>query len=1122
LEKFLQSISFPLKSFIIKFFLIISEFKKSNNKFFFLINFRQNKLHSLKEPVKNYFEQLIYISTTNLLNSTTSQIILPKKQKKNFLFISLFDLDFINNLILDLESIENVNQFNNYDFYELSYNNNFVLKSMLFNYSLFQTRIITNENTLFDNFFVNLMDFNLKEHEFLLYEYFILNYSNFFIMSDYNTQIIHSKDTLSLRNFFSISYYNFFRIQQDCNLFFNPVNILDDFRGFSTIIQLNNNILTQNIENYMLNLQKLVLNEITYFFDTKIHYLNNNYTSIYSYIVLNYKNQKNLNSLSLFEQNNLMFGSTSFNLFFSKLKKSKQIFYSMNYLAILIIFLGISFFSFNFIFFDFLFFIVLIIFFFFFFLLNRFFIMYEIYLFGYTNIYLKKTKLIYEKLYLSDYKITQYDDIYYYQQKYIMQRDLEHRNISNLISELDFNMNFESTFLDPSVNFFDKNLSELLFLNYYEILYDFESDWKDNDLEDLEILEMDRIELYHGYPLESFISRVTQKNLSNRLITALNAEDLLELYEELDDILDRQDSLEGDYDMLFDKDINEMEDFLDDLSEFFENVDSQDYETFSLYCLSSLYFSEKEEKQGNVALDTDSILNFDIPDDMSENIEDEFIDSDDDNFSSINDIFIQTQKKIQKKIFQTIYYELVQEKEFLITKYNLQFLSKNSKLEQNQLITLQKLLQRGCIPLWLFNMNMFYNEVKSRVFLWYQQLYATKKIYNNYTLALLNLEQFYTDQHISFLKYPNYIQFYLDIIEFFPGFLLFNEDNFFYHYLYERSRRNFSSSELAYTDIISNYSLTTSFMDDQSIVDVLEYTNFNILMNNKENIPIQLDFFNQNIVIVTQLLNTLNSNLYLLFCNNVNFNDSIFKNQILMFQHFIEYSILQIEQSKTLKIQISTLFDVIKFAKFNTLYDLEFFFYQYFNKYFKISRWQESPLLTINLINYYINKYSLYNVKLPTNINELQKFLVKLQQFEIFIGLESFESNHYLENQEMTYERSYNIPYNVFDKEYLEYEELDSYFLTEFFFDEKLQNQFFYNNIIYIERQLFIDDEIIDGDITKLPPYLPYTAFNTITSTIELKIPTLQQNKYIFPNYMYTTLYTEIADDIFDFDGFFL
>ncbi len=1122
LEKFLQAITFPLKRIITNFLFIISEFKKSNNKVFFFINILQNKEISFALQRKDSIENLIIFSTNTLINSFSEKKLLLPYKKKIFSFLPLFNVEFLNNIILDLETIENHNSGNNFDFYQTTLQSNFLFNSMLFNYSLFQNRIVTNENMLFDNFFNGLINKNLKNQELYLYEYFILNYSQFFIFSNYNTQIIHSRDNMSVRNFFSIYYYDYFKTQQNLYLLFNPVNILDDFRGFSTIIQLNNNILTQNIENYMLNLQKLTFTEIDFFFDTKIQYLNNKYLLLYSLLLSNYKVQNQFNSISLFEQTNLMFVPTISHLFFNKLKIGQKIFYSFYYLLILVICLILITIFFNLSFLDFFFFFFIIFSFVFFFLLNRFLIKYEINLFGYTNLIKKKTKLIYEKLYLSDYLITQYDDIYYYQQKYIMQRDLEHRNVSNLILELDSNMNFDSIFLDLSIQFFDKNLSELLFLNYYEILYDFESDWKDNDQEDLENIEMDRIELYHGYPLESFISRVTQKNLSEHLQKALNADDLIELYEEIDDILDRQDTLEGDYDMLFDKDLNEMEDCLEDLSEFFDNFEDDDYDNFLLYCLSGLYFSEKDEKRLNVALDTDSILNFDIPDDMSENIHDEFMDAEDDNFLSINDIFVKTQNKIQKKIFQTIYYELLAEKEFLLKNYNLQFLTKSLKLEETQLLTLQILLQKGFIPLWILNTNNFYKEVKLRSHLWYQQLFAAKKIYNDYSLALLNLEQFYTDQHVSFLKYPTYIQFYVDFVEIFPSFLLYNEDNFYYHYSYEKFRRNFSSADLAFTDIISNYSLITSFIDDQSIVDVLEYTNFEKLILNKENIPVQLDFFNQNIIIVTQLLNTLNSNLYLLFCNNVNFNDSIFKNQILIFQHFLEYSVLQIEQSKTLKTQFLTLLDVFKFAKFNTLYDLEIFFYHYIIKYFKFNFFQESPLLTINLINYYINKYNLYDLKLPTTITELQKFLIKLQQYEIFVGLESFENNNYIENQEMKYQRSYNIPINVFDKEYMEYEELDSYFLTEFYLDPAFQNQFFYNNLIYFERQIFIDEEVVDGDITKMPPFLPYTPFNVITATVDLKIPTLQQNKYIFPDYMYNTLYTEIADDTFDFEGFFL
>jgi len=265
LEKFLQAISFPLKRVITHFLLIISEFKKSNNKFFYFIDFAQKKKNFLNQYENEYFEKLLLLSTSNLIESFTDKKLLLWSKKKHFSFLPLFDIQLLNNIILDLETVENQNSGNTFDFYQITFNNNFLCDSMLFNYSLFQNRIITNENMLFDNFFNRLIDKELLDRELSLYEYFILNYSNFFLISNYNTQIIHSRDNMSIRNFFSIYYYDYFKIQQTLQLLFNPINILDDFRGFSTIIQLNNNILTQNIENYILNLQKLTFTEIIFF-----------------------------------------------------------------------------------------------------------------------------------------------------------------------------------------------------------------------------------------------------------------------------------------------------------------------------------------------------------------------------------------------------------------------------------------------------------------------------------------------------------------------------------------------------------------------------------------------------------------------------------------------------------------------------------------------------------------------------------------------------------------------------------------------------------------------------------------------------------------------------------------
>ncbi len=1041
-----------------------------------------------------------------------------KKKNKTY-FISNFNNILLNDIIFDLESVELTVLGNSYDFFDNFYNTFFLVESTLFNYSIFQNRLLTNEINLFDKFFYDLPLKNEKQHELTLYQYFVFFYSQLYLPSEYNLQIIHSRDSMSFFTFFSLYYYDYFKIQQEHLQLFNHIYILDDLRGFNTILQLNNNLVTQNIENYMLNLQKLIYEESHIFYSTKVNYINYKYISLFYFTLLNFNQEKVINSTGLFEQSSLMFSRNYFNIFFKKLPQITKFYYSFFFFFVILIFL----FFINF--YEILFLGIICIFCFVGFILDRFTILFELSLFGYTK--KANSKLFYEKLYLSDYKITQYDDIYYYQQKYILERDFENRKISNLLLEMENNSNFEEILQDVNpAQIFNNNVSELLFLTFYEILYDFECDaWKDLPVDTLKELELDRVEYYHGYPFELFISKSTKLNLTKELQAAANIDDFFDLKYELDSILERADEPEVFYDadLLSDFDLNNIEHSLNDLANFLDDSSSQDLELFELYGLSSQFFSFSQQRLMNHEADSDLVLNHDIPDIETESIEEEFISGENLTMSNAVNYFHSTQKIIQQKIFQVIYFELSDEKDFLIKYYKLDFLRTQKKLTNTEIIKLQKLLQEGSIPFWILNMNNFYKEVKYRVANWYKQLYATKKVYNDFALALLNLEKYYSGYHSFYYEEtPNSWEMFLfvSLVDHIPIIGYFSKKH--YNYRNEKYRRNFFSSNFAYTNIMDNDLLTSNFKDDQSLIDILETVPFSKILESNEDLPIQLDFFHHNIQVMTNMLNTLNSNLYLLFCNNINLNDFVLQNQISIFQHYLEYSIIKVDESKRLKNKIQILFDLFKFAKFNTLYDLDFFFYNYFLKLIKLDIVTPSPILVLNLVNYYINKYKFYSIKLPTNLNELNRFLLQLQQYEILAGTESFDSNTFIENSELSYKRFYNIVYNAFDKEFLEYEEMDAFFLEEFFFNEKYQTQFFYSQLIYFERMLYVDEDVLDGDITKLPPYLTYTEFNNITILSELNVPTLVQQKYLYADYMYTTLYTEISDDSLQFDGFFL
>lgn len=1106
---------------LLKFFFYIRNIFENFNRFL-KINILQNVLTSkdhinqdkVFEP-KTFF---LFLGQTSYFKNENKFFV--KKKKKNF--ISNFNIILLNDIVFDLEIHEILFFENVSDFFENAYNDSFLLNSTLYNYSMFQNRLLSNETILFDNFFFDIPFKDVKKQELLFYQYFVFFYSHLYINSEYNFQIIHSRDNMSFFTFFSIYYYDYFRIHHQNFQLFNPIYLLDDFRGFNTILQLNNNILTQNIEHYMLNLQKLIFEETHIFYNSKINYLNYKYISLFFFTLFKFNQIESINAVSLFEQSSLMFSRNYLNFFFRDFSDKYKYKYSLFFLFGT--FILISFFNvYELIMLSFILFCFILI-----IVINRFFILFETKLFGYTSN--NSNKIFYHKLYLSDYTITQYDDIYYYQQKYTMQRDSESRKLSNLISELELSGDSEDTLFNFNpANILNNNISELLFLNFYEILYDFEAKegWRDVYQDELEIAELDRIEYYHGYPFEVFISHITRKNLAKNLQAAVNLQDFIELHDGLENILDQADDPESFYDFSSDSELDMVENTLNDLSEYSEDFE-MDLTLMHFYSIWSDFFSVNDGRKTYNEGDIDLLLNSDIPDLDTESIEEEFFDPEDNTVTNNTEFFQNIQTNIQHKIFQTIYLELVQEKDFLIKYYNLHFLLKKQKLQSNDIIKLQKLLQQGNIPNWILNMNNFYKEVKYRVYQWYNQLYATKKVYNDFMLAMLNLEHFYGDSHVYFIKEKSYPQLPLINTVIFiknvsPRLFLLRDD-ILYDYDYEYYSREFLSSSFAYTNILSNDMLTSNFKDDQSLIDILESVNFSqlVALAETDSLPVQLDFFHHNMHVVTNMLNTLNSNLYLLYCNNLNLNDFVLHNQILIFQHYLEYSIMKFDQQNDIKTKLFILFDLFKYAKFNTIYDLEFFFYNYILKFFKINYVVSSPLLVLNLVNYYINKYNIYTIKLPSNLFELNKFLNHFQQLEILIGLENFDSNTFIENIPMFYEPFYNSVLNSFDKEFLEYEELDFFFLQEFYTNEKYQTQFFYNHIMYAETFLYDEDEVVDGDITKLPPYIPYTFLNNINLVTEFSIPTTMQQKYLYSDYIFTTLYSEVVDDSFDFEGIFL
>lgn len=419
--------------------------------FFLLVNYKNNSfINPLWIKLKNQI-LLIKINDTNNIKNLSI-----KNNTKNF--ISLDKTINLNIIVSNLNSIEK-EKF-------LSHNITNVSKKIKpnINKDLFFFVFLT--PIFFDTplTILNIISRNEKRNFYSIYNIFNLYYQPFFLLENINIELLHTRDNISLSNFISIYYYDFYfdKIFQNYKLSFS--NLIDE-TNYLTFYRYYDNFSLSTIDNFFLFLQTL--------------YIKKNFYKSIQYIEINFYNRKFLiifldvlcKKYYNIQTNNLFFFSFKNdlqyfkNFFIKKFKQNKL----KNVQFFFLFFLFLGFFSYN-ITFLVLFFIVLYK-----FILKKF--LMEFY-FNKNISNKKKNSLFFEHFCLQNYSITQYNDLNYFQYKYLTQfysRFDQEANVANKlyysIIEPEINkQNFEVSILQKHFFYFF-HLSFLDYFDFYQLAF---------------------------------------------------------------------------------------------------------------------------------------------------------------------------------------------------------------------------------------------------------------------------------------------------------------------------------------------------------------------------------------------------------------------------------------------------------------------------------------------------------------------------------------------------------------------------------------------------------------------------------------------------------------------------
>jgi hypothetical protein len=426
-------------------------------------------------------------------------------------------------------------------------------------------------------------------------------------------------------------------------------------------------------------------------------------------------------------------------------------------------------------------------------------------------------------------------------------------------------------------------------------------------------------------------------------------------------------------------------------------------------------------------------------------------------------------KEMQKKLYLCLTREILIEKKKYLKKYSNIF-SSNTIINPVKFFAL---IERGEIPYWVIDSFFFSQEVITR--------------YKNFFILLLQ-------QYKQFLNYA----------------ILFNE----------------KINTLPITGTIFDYDYSTLYKNY-----MLEQTNFNdFMLLYQKNLQISqkeltstVDTFSYNALALKQLLNSLNTNILTLFFSGMADKENSLKKNYIVFQHYLQYTTVYLDFfPRTLVEKVLVWRKILQHAAFNTIYDLDFFFYKKF--FFQISRFFSSSKNTIfmlDLLQYYLKKYNFFFLEIPKSSKEIALLLQTFKEFEVRI-------NYFIKERDLKKKLDFKESFvsGIVHKEGFLIN-LPALFVNNLVLPENMRTKLFFN-VMSKELEnagmspIFDEHEKATHLLIKYPPYYKSTMLSFSEHTqFNLQIPTLNQKRYLFPKYCHSHFLCEV-DINFDLDGIFM
>jgi hypothetical protein len=983
----------------------------------FILNKKQrNKIENFSNVYCSCYEFSLTLPKLKMTSNNKNSFLL-KKTKQN-LFVDL-------QVYRDLKNLENLKYYKKNNLKER-------LPEIFNSNKLFDNIYNTPVNFFFSNYLTLLEKTNKKQiiirNILEIFNYF---YLPLFELSKFDLELLHTVDNENYNLYLMTNYYNNLMLPYEQQIIrFSFSQHFDDGKNIFLLTNLAHTYLTNNIEKYLINLQTLnyyINIQKNYFFNYyNIFYFNQKFYYLYCTLLSVIYSQGTENLLHLQQQSILMYDLTNYkNIYMSltnKIKKQLIIKYT-SFFSILLLCSQLIFF--HEIFFVEIVMIILMIFFLIYFFIFQYIILsYDVNLQNY-----KVTKQIdIEKFYLSNYFLTQAEDLLYFRKAYteeiLKQNKVWFEQKFNLDDEKE-DENVDSFFSNSidnfgTSNFFEKNVNEVLFNVFFEMIdYSYSSR--------IEIEEMEEIDEVNELPFVLY--NYSSKTLSYWFDSLVDI-NTLEIEEVIvDENNEGYFDSESEYDA--EEDVSWGEVFLTMYEEFLENTESMyseaqlfaDADTFSIEELSDFFYEQGiwryKRNFGNDI--TSSIL----------------------------------LKKIQKKLYYLVRHELKQERIFFFKKYNIQI--KKNRIQS--IGALQKMVENGTLPYWVIDNLFFSNEIITRYKFYFSKLVKEIEKIFNYDLLF--------DQKVSL-----------------SGTLL--------DYDFEKLYSLQVLTKTNFTEFISIY--------------------LNQVKQSQMDLVGTIDSFSYSAVALNQLLNSLNNNILSIYFPKLKNNKNLKRNQII-FHHYLQFTTVFFEFIPRTFIQKINIYKkIIQHAAFNTVYDVELFFYKYyFSKNYNIFSRSKSTIFLLDMLQYYLKKYDFNYFQIPKKYEDLIKTI------EYF---EEFEKRSDLQKQVRSLLTKFESSDFWFDLngELLEFLEIVFFINQEILSENKRTILMQRVAIPEVNDLANINIELATDLLLKYPPYNKHAKLFNEQLLIDLQIPTTLQPVYLFPKYCHTHFICEVDMD-FDIEG---